>query len=101
MSTQGNNVSHSAPEMNNIIQWNCRGLKVNFIEITLLVEAFLPIAFCLQETHLKKGDNINLKIYSVYSTYMYVDEDERAVGGSTILVQDNILHSYVNLNTDL
>jgi hypothetical protein len=35
----------------------------------------------------------------VYSTY--VDEDERAVGGSTIFVQDNILHSYVNLNTDL
>jgi hypothetical protein len=35
----------------------------------------------------------------VYSTY--VDEDERAAGGSTILVRDNILHSYVNLNTDL
>jgi hypothetical protein len=35
----------------------------------------------------------------VYSTY--VDEDERAAGGSTILVRDNMLHSYVNLNTDL
>ena len=35
----------------------------------------------------------------MYSTY--VDEDERAAGGSTILVRDNILHSYVNLNTDL
>jgi hypothetical protein len=35
----------------------------------------------------------------VYSTY--VDEDERAAGCSTILVRDNILHSYVNLNTDL
>jgi hypothetical protein len=55
---------------------------VNFIEITLLVQAFLPVAFCLQETHLKKSDNINLKNYSVYSTY--VDEDERAAGGSTI-----------------
>jgi exonuclease III len=82
-----------------IIQWNCRGLKVNFIEITLLVQAFLPVAFCLQETHLKKSDNINLKNYSVYSTY--VDEDERAAGGSTILVRNNVLHSYVNLNTDL
>ena len=30
-----------------------------------------------------------------------VYEDERAVGGSTILVRDNILHSYVNLNTYL
>ncbi len=44
-----------------IIQWNCRGLKVNFIEITLLVQALLPVAFCLQETHLKKSDSINLK----------------------------------------
>ena len=35
----------------------------------------------------------------MYSTY--VDEDERAAGGSTILVRDNILHSYVNLDTDL
>ena len=35
----------------------------------------------------------------MYSTY--VDEDERAAGGSTIIVRDNILHSYVNLNTDL
>ena len=31
----------------------------------------------------------------------YVDEDERAAGGSTILVRNNVLHSYVNLNTDL
>jgi hypothetical protein len=41
-----------APKKNNIIQWNCRGLKINFIEITLLVQAFLPVAFCFQETHL-------------------------------------------------
>jgi hypothetical protein len=34
----------------------------------------------------KKIDNINLKYYSVYSTY--VDGDERAAGGSTILVLD-------------
>ena len=32
---------------------------------------------------------------------IYVDEDERAAGGSTILVRNNVLHSYVTLNTDL
>ena len=42
--------------MSHIIQWNCRGLKTNFIEISLLVQAFLPVAFCLQETHLKETD---------------------------------------------
>ena len=35
----------------------------------------------------------------MYSTY--VDEDEQAAGDSTIFVRENILHSYVNLNTDL
>ena len=82
-----------------MIQWNCRSLKANYIEITLLVHAFLPITFCLQETHLKKGDTINPNTYSVYNTD--ADEDERAAGGSTILVRDNILHSYGNLDTDL
>jgi hypothetical protein len=48
---------------------------------------------------LQKSDTISLKHYSVYSTY--VDEDKRAAGVSTIFVRDNILHSYVNLNTDL
>ena len=85
--------------MGTIIQWNCRGLKIHFLEITLLVQAFLPVAFCLQESHLKRSDNISLKNYSIYSTY--VDENDRAAGGSTILVKDQVLHSPVDLNTDL
>ena len=85
--------------MDTIIQWNCRGLKINFLEITLLVQAFLPVAFCLQESHLKRSDNISLKNYSIYSTY--VDENDRAAGGSTILVKDQVLHSAVDLDTDL
>ena len=55
--------------------------------------------FVFKKHIFKKSDNINLKHYSVYSTY--VDEDERAAGGSTLPVRDNILHIYVNLNTDL
>jgi hypothetical protein len=39
------------------------------------------------------------KKYSVHSTY--VDEDERAAGGSTIIMRDNILHNSVNLNSYL
>jgi len=45
-----------------------------------------------------KSDNITLRNYSVYSTY--VDDDGKDAGGSTIL-RDSILHSYVNLDTDL
>ena len=42
---------------------------------------------------------MNLK--KLFRVQHYVDEDERAAGGSTILVRENILHSYVNLSTDL
>ena len=44
--------SDLTPIMAPMIKWNCRSLKANYIEITLLVHAFLPITFCLQETHL-------------------------------------------------
>ncbi|VDI28048.1 Hypothetical predicted protein [Mytilus galloprovincialis] len=85
--------------MTNIIQWNCRGLKINLLELTLLVQSFLPIAFCLQETHLKESDNVSLKGYNMFSTFSKVDE--RASGGSTIFVKDNVIHSTVQLTTDL
>lgn len=85
--------------MTNIIQWNCRGLKINLLELTLLVQSFLPTAFCLQETHLKESDNVSLKGYNMYSTFSKVDE--RAAGGSSIFVKDNVIHSTVQLTTDL
>jgi hypothetical protein len=89
------------PIMAPIIQLNCPGFKINFIEITILVQTLLPIASCLQETHLTNSYNITMQNYSEYITY--VDEDERADGGSTFLARDrhNILHSYVNIDTDL
>ena len=85
--------------MNTIIQWNCRGLKINLIELSLLVQAFLPVAFCLQETHLKETDNVNVENYSAYNTC--VGKDERAAGGASILVKNNIIHSRINLKTNL
>ena len=51
--------------MSTIIQWNCRGLKINLLELSLLVQAFLPVALCLQETHLKESDNVNIKNYII------------------------------------
>jgi len=56
------------------IQWNSRGFKINLIEITLLVQALLPIffifffVFCffyLQETHLKKIYNKSENLFCV------------------------------------
>ncbi|VDI50079.1 Hypothetical predicted protein [Mytilus galloprovincialis] len=52
-----------------------------------------------QETHLKESDNVSLKGYNMYSTFSKVDE--RAAGGSSIFVKDNVIHSTVQLTTDL
>ena len=40
--------------MNNIIQWNCRGLRANFTDFRLLCDNYNPIVCCLQETMLTK-----------------------------------------------
>ena len=44
-----------------IIQWNCRGLKPNYNEVSLLISEYNPSVFCFQETFLKPDDNISLR----------------------------------------
>ena len=44
--------------MNNIIQWNCRGLRANFNDFRLLCDNYNPIVCCLQGTMLTKVDFI-------------------------------------------
>ena len=82
-----------------IIQWNCRGFKINFNEISLLIHKFNPVAFCLQETHLKQSDNVTLKHYSLYNCYD--PNEDRAKGGSSICIRNNIMHSEIKLATNL
>ena len=50
-----------------IIQWNCRGLKPNYNEVSLLISEYQPSVFCFQETFLKTDDNISLKGYNIYN----------------------------------
>ena len=42
--------------MNNIIQWNCPGLRANFTDFLLLCDNYNPIVYCLQETMLTSRD---------------------------------------------
>ena len=41
--------------MNNIIQWNCRGLRANFTDFRLFCDNYNQIVCCLQETILTKN----------------------------------------------
>ena len=48
-----------------IIQWNCRGLKLNFNEVSILISEYNPFVFCFQETFLKPDDNISLNGFNI------------------------------------
>ena len=81
-----------------IIQWNCRGLKANYNEILILTTLLSPTVFCLQETFLKNTDNINFKNYSLYNHI--ANENQKASGGSSILVKSNVPHRQIDINSN-
>ena len=82
-----------------ILQWNCRGFRVNFNELGLLAQKYNPQAICLQETHLKQSDTISMRPFTVYNTFC--PNTERAKGGTAILVRQGIIHSEIPLATPL
>ena len=70
-----------------IIQWNCRGLKPNFNEVSLLISEYNQSVFCFQETFLKPDDNISFKGFNIYN---YVHTDRlRPSGGASIFVKSS------------
>ena len=50
-----------------IIQCNCRGLKPNYNEVSLLISDYNPSVFCFQETFLKPDDNNSLRGFNIYN----------------------------------
>ena len=53
--------------MDTIIQWNCRGLKPNFDELSISIKDYKPVATCLQETFLKDKDDVTIEYHSIYN----------------------------------
>ena len=84
---------------NSVIQWNCRGLRPKFDELSILTVKHNPLAVCLQETFLKDTDNINVRGFNLY--HKCQETENRASGGVSILVNENIPQSIVTLNTHL
>ena len=85
--------------MNNIIQWNCRGLRANFTDFRLLCDKYNPIISCLQETMLIKDDFIIPGFNCIHLTSR--DIGGRACGGVSVLSRDGIPSSEWTLNTSL
>ena len=84
---------------NKLILWNCRGLKANFNELLLLLTGLCPSIICLQETFLKPGDNLDIRGYTLYNHIHQAGD--RASGGSSIILNNSIPQSQIQLNTNL
>ena len=76
---------------NSVIQWNCRGLRPNFDEISILIVKHNPLAVCLQETFLKDTDNIIVRGFNLY--HKCQKTENRASKGVSILVNENVSQS--------
>ena len=82
-----------------IIQWNCRGLKPNYNEVSLLISEYNPSVFCFQETFLKPDDNISLKGFNIYN-YVHT-ECMRPSGGALVFVKSSFPQRKIDLQTEL
>ena len=72
---------------NSVIQWNCRGLRPHFDELSILIVKHNPQAVCLQDPFLKDTDNITVRGFNLYHKWK--------------LVNKNVPQSIVTLNTNL
>ena len=81
------------------IQWNCRGLKPNYNEVSLLISDYNPSVFCFQETFLKPDDNNSLRGFNIYN---YVHTDcLRPSGGASIFLKSPFPQRKIDLQTEL
>lgn len=83
----------------NILQWNCNGLKYHYPDFQLILNEYLPFAVCLQETHFLPSDKFNVRGYNIFRC----DGPPAgcARGGVAILTKENLSTSQLVLNTNL
>ena len=75
--------------MDTILQWNCRGLRANYNELSLLIAKYHPIAVCLQETNIPASYTNTLRFYTLFHTSS-VRTDGQLCGGVAILVRSDV-----------
>ena len=71
----------------------------NHPELCLLSQQYNPVAMCLQETHIADVSKVSFKGYTPY--HKIDNSHDRASGGSSVLIRNDIIHSPVNINTNL
>ena len=82
-----------------LIQWNCRGIRVNYEELQHLSTSHNPKIVCLQKTFLKESNTIKLKNYTLYNHFK--KDGNRASSSVLILVRNHISQHQIHIDTEL
>ena len=83
-----------------IINWNCRGFRMNIREIQMFISDYDPLAICLQETFLRANKTIEMRKYDSYHSFS-LSSDDRAIGGCSILIKKRATYRHLTLDTEL
>jgi hypothetical protein len=83
-----------------ILQWNCRGFWANFEELKHICHDLNPLVICLQEIKLHASAKSSIKGFSSYHVSS-LSVDGIPIGGSAILINNNLSHQRITLQTEL
>ena len=85
--------------MDSILQWNMQSYRTKFHELKLLLNEHTPLCMCLQETMIRTANIHSPSGYSII--HQPSDPDDGHTRGVAILVNKNVHHEVINLNTNL
>jgi ribonuclease HI len=81
-----------------LFQWNINGLFAHFEDLRILADEENPAIIALQETHLKKGQELTFRGFKIISK---PTDSNRAKHGSALLIRDGIHFKEIDLDSDL
>ena len=58
-----------------ILQWNCRGFRINSTFLDILINTYHPSIICLQETYIPENESDKMSkadSYRGYKKYFYI-----------------------------
>ncbi|GFU83947.1 hypothetical protein TNCV_3852691 [Trichonephila clavipes] len=75
-----------------LCSWNTNDILSKLTELKFFIEQHSPDLILIQETHLRPSHNINIANYTCYRNDRPTSDNNRAFGGTLILVKNAINH---------
>ena len=94
MNSPNNKLSHICA-----LTWNCKGVYTRIEDLQVLLSQYSPDILCLQETHLKNEQNLQLRGFaSIKSTPPH---NATAHGGTVLAIKQELYCEFLTIQTEL